>query len=183
MLEEYFPHFVRERLLRELIVFNFHQEGKSLRGYVEQVFLAARFLRYWANELQLVDRIVMNLHPSVRDRAAQLEGARSRKELHRVIGLIDERMVVVKERQRGEELHPVSRDANAQVRNKRHGATVRSRQVVSEPPKCWGVVSQATTDVIVPLICASGKWVLAWRSTVLRAKTYKHVTQDKCGVP
>ena len=55
LLEEYFPHFVRERLFRELIVFNFHQKGKSLRGYVE---------------LQLVDRTVMNLHPSVRDQAA-----------------------------------------------------------------------------------------------------------------
>jgi len=85
-LEEYFPHFVRERLVRELIVFNFHQEGKSLRGYVEQVFRASSFLRYGANELQLVDRIVMKLHPSVHDQAALLERPRSRKELHRVIG-------------------------------------------------------------------------------------------------
>ena len=54
LLEEYFPHFVRERLVRELIVFNFHQEGKSLRGYAEQVFRAASFLGYGANELQYV---------------------------------------------------------------------------------------------------------------------------------
>ena len=101
MSEEYFPHFVRERLVRELIVFNFHVEGRSLRGYVEQVFRAANFLRYGANELQLVDRIVMNLHPSVRDHAVLLERPPSREELHRVIALIEERMAVDKERQRG----------------------------------------------------------------------------------
>ena len=49
LLKEYFPHFVRERLVWELIVFNFYQEGRSLRGYVEQVFRGASFLRYAAN--------------------------------------------------------------------------------------------------------------------------------------
>ena len=68
-MKEYFPHFVRERLVRELIVFYSHQKGLSLRGYVEQDFRAASFLRYGTNELQLVDRIVMHLHPSERDQA------------------------------------------------------------------------------------------------------------------
>ena len=97
LLKEYFPQFVRERLVRELIVFNSHQEGRSLRGYVEQVFCAASFLRFGTIELQLVDRIVMHLHPSVRDQAELLERPRSRNELHRVIGLIEEMMTVVKE--------------------------------------------------------------------------------------
>ena len=97
MLKEYFPHFVRERLVRKLIVLKYFREGRSLRGYVEQFFRLATFLRYGANELQLVDRIIMNLHTSVRDQAALLERPRSRNELHRVIGLIEERMTVVKE--------------------------------------------------------------------------------------
>ena len=97
-MKEYFPHFVRERLVRELIVFYSHQKGLSLRGYVEQDFRAASFLRYGTNELQLDDSIVMHLHPSVRDQAAFLDRLRSRNELHRVIGLIEERMAVVKER-------------------------------------------------------------------------------------
>jgi len=63
LLDGYFPHFVRERLIRDLIVFNFHGEGQSMRVYIDQVFQAAEFLQYEATELQLVERVVMNLHP------------------------------------------------------------------------------------------------------------------------
>ena len=41
LLEEYFPYILRERLVRDLIVFNFHERGQSLRMYIEQVFRAA----------------------------------------------------------------------------------------------------------------------------------------------
>jgi hypothetical protein len=63
LLKEYFPAFVRERLIRDLIVFNFHQEGQAVRDYIDRVFAAADFLGYAANEQQLVDRIVMKPIP------------------------------------------------------------------------------------------------------------------------
>jgi hypothetical protein len=54
-------------------VFNFHHEGKSVRDYAEKMFSAAKFLGYVADVQQLVDRIVMNLHPSVLIQAAFLD--------------------------------------------------------------------------------------------------------------
>ena len=60
LLEEYFPYFVRESLVRDLIVFNFQNEGQSMREYIEHVFRAAGFLGYNANKQQEVDRIIMN---------------------------------------------------------------------------------------------------------------------------
>jgi hypothetical protein len=48
--DEYFPHFVRERLIRDLIVFNFHGEEQSMRVYIDQVFQAAELLQYEATE-------------------------------------------------------------------------------------------------------------------------------------
>jgi hypothetical protein len=50
LLERYFPYFVRERLIRELIVFNFHGEGQSLRQYMERIFRVAKFLDYQARK-------------------------------------------------------------------------------------------------------------------------------------
>jgi hypothetical protein len=100
LLDEYFPHFVRERLIRDLIVFNFHGEGQSMRVYFDQIFQAAQFLQYEATEQQLVDRVLMNLHPQVLSQAAFLEKPRSRKDLYRLVGLIEERFLVLKERDR-----------------------------------------------------------------------------------
>jgi hypothetical protein len=57
LLEEYFLYFVRERLTRDLIVFNFQREGQPLRRYIEQIFQTAGFLRYNVTESQLVDRV------------------------------------------------------------------------------------------------------------------------------
>ena len=91
LVEEYFPHFVRERLVRDLMVFNFQNEGQSLREYIEWVFRAANFLRYQASEQELVDCILMNFHPSVLAHAAFLERPRFRKELLRVVGLVEGR--------------------------------------------------------------------------------------------
>jgi len=45
LLEEYFPHSYRERLITDIIVFNFHGEGQSMRTYVEEIFQAADFLQ------------------------------------------------------------------------------------------------------------------------------------------
>jgi hypothetical protein len=100
LLDEYFPHFVRARLIRDLIVFNFHNKGQSLRIYVNQVFRAAEFLQYDATEVQLVDRVVINLHPEFLVQAALLEKPHSRKDLDRAVGLIQERCFVREERDR-----------------------------------------------------------------------------------
>jgi hypothetical protein len=102
LLQQYFPHFVRESLIRDSIVFNFQGESQSLRAYIEQVFGAARFLQYKASESELVDRVVMNFHPSILAHAAFVEKPCSLKELQRVVGLIKEKFVVAKERQRVE---------------------------------------------------------------------------------
>jgi len=45
-------------------MFNFQDEGQSMHVYIEQVFQAADFLQYEAMEQQLVDRVVMNFHPT-----------------------------------------------------------------------------------------------------------------------
>jgi len=50
LLREYFPHFVRERMIRDLVVFNIQGEGQALRMYIEQVFAATKFLQYQASE-------------------------------------------------------------------------------------------------------------------------------------
>ena len=137
LLEEYFPHFVRERLIRDLIVFNFQSEGQSLRDYIEWIFRAAHFLNYQASEGELVDRILMNFHPSVSAHAAFLERPRSRRELLRVVGLVEERAAVARERERVEQASPVASGSNMQTRNASRGAPGRSGGVTSAPLKCW----------------------------------------------
>ena len=100
MLREFFPHFIRERLTRDLITFNFHNHMTSVREYIDQVFSAARFLDYDAEEQSLVDRIVMNLHPDVLAQSAFVDRPHSRKELYDVMVIVEEKMAVVRERQR-----------------------------------------------------------------------------------
>jgi len=102
LLREFFPYFVRERMVRDLIVFNFHEEGQALREFVGRVFAAANFLEYEADEEQLVGRIVMNLHPAILAHAAFLERPRSRKELVSAIGLIEEKVSVLKQREKAQ---------------------------------------------------------------------------------
>jgi hypothetical protein len=137
LLEEHFPHFVRERLIRDLIVFNFHAREQPLRVYIDQVFQAADFLQYSATEQQIVERLVMNFHPDVLSQAAFLDKPRTRRELYRVVGLIEERFSVRQERARigqgpggGSEggQNPTTPSSNAQNKSRGPG----SGQV-----KCW----------------------------------------------
>ena len=100
LLLEPFPHFVRQRLTRDLIVFNFHSREQPLRVYIDQVFQAADFLQYAATEQQIVERLVMNFHPEVLSQAAFLDKPRTGRELYRVVGLIEERFSVRQERVR-----------------------------------------------------------------------------------
>ena len=43
LLDEYFPYFVRERLVRDLIVLKFHVVGEPLREYIERKSQAATY--------------------------------------------------------------------------------------------------------------------------------------------
>ena len=59
-----------------------------MRSYVEQVFRAAYFLEYQSSEEQVVDRILMNLHPDIAAKAAFMDRPRSLKELYCTIDLL-----------------------------------------------------------------------------------------------
>jgi len=98
LLDEYFPYFVRERLIRDLVVCNFHAARQPMRTYIEQGFQAAEFLQYGATEQQLVDRVLMNFHPEILAKAAFLDRPRSRKDLFRIVGLLEEKISAAKER-------------------------------------------------------------------------------------
>ena len=91
ILQEYFLYFVRERLIRKLIVFNFHQKNMQVRTFIDQTFQAAEFLSYGATEQQLVERIIMNLHPEILKETAFLNPPNTREELFRVVNQIEER--------------------------------------------------------------------------------------------
>ena len=99
LLREFF-HFIWERLIHDFITFNFQDRMTPVREYIDQVFSAARILGYDAEEQNLVDRIVMNLHPDVLAQSAFVDRPNSRKELYDVVGIIEEKIAVVRERQR-----------------------------------------------------------------------------------
>jgi hypothetical protein len=68
-----------------------------LRAYIEQVFSAAKFLRYGAREQELVDRVVMNFHPNILAHAAFIDRPRTLKELYQVVGIVEEKLAVARE--------------------------------------------------------------------------------------
>ena len=65
MLKEYFPLFVMEKMICELVVFHFQERDCLLREFIKEVVDAAEFLQYHASEGERVDRILMNLHPDI----------------------------------------------------------------------------------------------------------------------
>jgi hypothetical protein len=132
LLEEYFPYFVRERLICDLIILNFHGEGQSLRDYIERVFQIAAFLKYGATEQQLVDQVVMNFHPSILSQAAFLDRPKSCLDLDRIIGLMEEKSAVARERQRVGQKSVVKGDRDAS-----RVVSGQSTEPRSPPVKCW----------------------------------------------
>jgi hypothetical protein len=137
-LEEYFPYFVRERLTRDLIVFNFQKEGQPLRKNVEQIFQAAGFLRYNALELQLVDRVIMNLHPEMFKQAVLLNRPGSRQERYQVVALIEERCSFQKERKMAEWDVPSVRGGGVHPRDASRVAVRKTDAAADAPVKCRG---------------------------------------------
>jgi hypothetical protein len=97
VLKEYFPLFIREKMIRELVVFNFQEKGCPLRQFIKEVMDAAEFFQYHVTEDEVVDRILMNLHPEILAQAALLPKPSSYSELRYTVGLIEERMAVLAE--------------------------------------------------------------------------------------
>jgi hypothetical protein len=93
LLEEYFPHFVRERLIRDMITFHFHEDGEPLHMYVEQIVRAAKFFEYQASEEQIVGRVVMNLHHKVLVHSALLDGLKTFQDYSELLCLSKRRLL------------------------------------------------------------------------------------------
>jgi hypothetical protein len=125
--EKVFPHFVRERLIRDLVVCRFQEEREPIREYVDRIFATAEFLNYQATEQELVDRVVMNLHPSVLSQAALLGRPKTREDVLDTIALIEERISVRKSR---ESKPPPLQSSKVAPSNQ-----YSSRRVA--PVKCW----------------------------------------------
>jgi hypothetical protein len=138
LLEEYVPYFVKERLTRDLIVFNFQKEGQPRRQYIEQVFRVAGFLRYNATESKLGDRVVMNLHPDVLKQAALLNRPQLRLELYQVLGLIEERCSVQREREKRERDVSSVRDGGVRPWDASRITHRKTEAAAEAPVKCWG---------------------------------------------
>ena len=133
LLREFFPHFIRERLIRDLITFNFHKETTPVREFIDQVFSAARILEYEATEQSLVDRIVMNLHPTVLAQSALIDRPHSRKDLYEVVGIIEEKLAVNRERIRNLESQQERTVQELPRRGVGGNESYASRSV-----ECWG---------------------------------------------
>jgi hypothetical protein len=50
VLKEYFPLFIREKMIRELVVFHFQERDCLLREFIKEVVGATEFLQYRASE-------------------------------------------------------------------------------------------------------------------------------------
>jgi hypothetical protein len=137
LLKRYFPCFVRERLIRDLIVFHLHDGKKPVREYVEQIFGTAKFLEYSASEPELVDRIVMNLHPTILAHAAFVDRPHSREQLYNVIEIMKERSSVTAERKRQEGIGGVSRGEEKVTRQTDSTTPRRVEPSRAVTPKCW----------------------------------------------
>ena len=63
---------------------------------------ASEFLQYNASEADIVERVLMNLHPDTLAQAELLPRPNTFQELRNTVGLMEERMAVLTERQRQE---------------------------------------------------------------------------------
>jgi hypothetical protein len=83
-------------------------------------------------EQQLVDRILMNLHPSILAHTAFLDRPRSRKELYGAVAMIEEKVAALKERQR-----TLTEDDTSCNSELPHPGSSRSTPANPRTPKCW----------------------------------------------
>jgi hypothetical protein len=109
-----------------------------VRVYIDQIFQAAKFLRYGATEQQLVDRVVTNLHPCVLSQATLLDRPHSLNELLRLVAVIEERCAVAQERQQVARGPPVESSAGVGPGVNSRGDSRRQGRFTGAPMKCWG---------------------------------------------
>jgi hypothetical protein len=130
---------VREKMIRELVVFHFQGRECPLRKFIKEVVDAAEFLQYRASEGEIVGRILMNLHPDTLAQAAFLPRPGSYRELRDMVGLIEERMVVLAERQRSDTGSNSSQmvDKGSLSDNKPSGMAVEDRRSSKNGHNCW----------------------------------------------
>ena len=145
LLREYFPLFVKEKMIRELVVFNFQEKGRPMGEFIKEVTDAAEFLQYNASEADIVERVLMNLHPDILAQAALLPRPVTFQELRYTVGLIEERMAVLAERKRleGKVTGAQGPDRFSRGSDKQKGSAVSSQQANRGGPKCckcnrWG---------------------------------------------
>jgi len=100
---------------------------------------AAEFLQYRASEGEIVDRILMNLHPNILAQAAFLPRPGSYRELRDMVGLIEERMAVLAERQPSDKCSSSSQMTEKRnlSDNKPSGVAVEGKQSSKNGPTCW----------------------------------------------
>jgi hypothetical protein len=123
--------FVREKMIRELVVFHFQERDRPLREFIKEVVDAAEFLQYRASEREIVDRILMNLHPDILVQAAFLPRPGSYRELRDMVGLIEKRMTVWQ-----------SASARTRVQVVLRWWKKVIYQIISPVERCWGQAVQ-----------------------------------------
>jgi len=134
LLREYFPLFVKEKMIRELVVLNFQKKGRPIREFIKEVTDATEILQYNASEADVVERVLMNLHPDILAQAALLPRPNSFQEL-RNTGLMEERLALLTERQCPEVR--ATGDRFSLGSDRQRGSAVSNQQANRGGPKYW----------------------------------------------
>jgi hypothetical protein len=109
-----------------------------LRNFIDEIIDAAEFLNYLATEGELVDRILMNLHPDVLAQSAFLPRPSSLQELRKLSGHIEEKLAVQAERQRVDLARGMTSGAEPVFREAAmsHGGLSSRESTSRRYPKC-----------------------------------------------
>jgi len=94
---EYFPLFVKEKMIRELVVFNFQKEGRPIREFIKEVTDRDEILQFNASEEDVMEMVLMTLHPDILAQAALLPRPNTFQELRITVGLMEEWLAVLTE--------------------------------------------------------------------------------------
>jgi len=138
-LKEYFPLFVRKKVIRELLVFYFQERVSTLRKFINEEVDAAEFLQFRASEEELLDSILTDLHPQILAQAAFLPRPRAYIELKDMVGLEEERLPVLTERQSLDTGSSSSQmvEKGKLSDKKAGGAAGVGKQSSKNEPTCW----------------------------------------------
>jgi hypothetical protein len=123
------------------VVFNFHDKTRPLRQFIAEVAEAAEFLHYAASEAEVVERILMNLHPELLAQCALLPRPTSYRDLRNLVGLIEERMAVLGECKRPTIVTSGNSGLNNSWAERKEKSKGKPNDVVRKSPnndaKCW----------------------------------------------